>query len=82
MQEPPRNPQPQPIQQTTPDAQCSLSLVMIVKNESKHLKACLDTVYDIVDEIIILDSGSIDNTQKIAEDYGAKWCGIRTCTHL
>ena len=53
--------------------QSTVSLVMIVKNESKHLKACLDTVYDIVDEIIILDSGSTDNTRKIAEDYGVKW---------
>lgn len=51
----------------------TVSLVMIVKNESKHLKACLDTIHDIVDEIIILDSGSTDNTQMIAESYGAKW---------
>lgn len=51
----------------------TLSLVMIVKNEGKHLKHCLDTVYDIVDEIILLDSGSSDNTREIAEQYGAKW---------
>lgn len=51
----------------------TLSLVMILKNESKHLKACLDTIYDIVDEIIILDSGSTDHTKQIAEQYGAKW---------
>ena len=51
----------------------TLSLVMICKNESKHLKACLDTVHDIVDEIIVLDSGSTDNTRQIAESYGAKW---------
>ena len=46
---------------------------MICKNESKHLKACLETVHDIVDEIIVLDSGSTDNTRQIAESYGAKW---------
>ncbi|UZA17963.1 glycosyltransferase family 2 protein [Moraxella bovis] len=51
----------------------TLSLVMICKNESKHLKACLDTVHDLVDEIIVLDSGSTDDTRKIAEQYGAKW---------
>ncbi|OAV02089.1 MULTISPECIES: glycosyltransferase family 2 protein [Moraxella] len=51
----------------------TLSLVMICKNESKHLKACLDTVHDIADEIIILDSGSTDNTRQIAESFGAKW---------
>lgn len=53
--------------------QSTLSLVMIVKNEAKHLKACLKTVQDIVDEIIILDSGSTDNTEAIAQQYGAKW---------
>jgi glycosyltransferase involved in cell wall biosynthesis len=41
---------------------------MILKNESKHLAACLDTVSDIVDEIIILDSGSTDSTKEIAEN--------------
>lgn len=51
----------------------TLSLVMICKNESKHLSACLETVKDIVDEIIILDSGSTDQTQQIAEEYSAKW---------
>ena len=53
--------------------QSSLSLVMIVKNEGKHLEACLKTVQDIVDEIIILDSGSTDDTKAIALQYGAKW---------
>lgn len=51
----------------------TLSLVMIVKNEAKHLAACLDTVQDIVDEIILLDSGSSDQTQEIAQLYAAKW---------
>ncbi|WP_432481762.1 glycosyltransferase family 2 protein [Moraxella sp. ZY200743] len=51
----------------------TLSLVMITKNESKHLQSCLDTIHDIVDEIIILDSGSTDHTRQIAEQYGAKW---------
>ena len=51
----------------------TVSLVMIAKNESRHLAACLETVHDIVDELIILDSGSTDNTREIAEHYGAKW---------
>jgi len=50
-----------------------VSLVMIVKNEARHLEACLKTVKDIVDEIIILDSGSTDSTEAIAQQYGAKW---------
>lgn len=63
-------------QQTTLDAQMkqsTVSLVMIVKNEARHLAACLDTVKDLVDEIILLDSGSTDHTQDIAKSYGAKW---------
>jgi len=60
-----------PVDQT--EKKSTVSLVMIAKNESKHLAACLDTVYDLVDEIIILDSGSTDNTRTIAEQYGAKW---------
>lgn len=51
----------------------SLSLVMIVKNEAKHLENCLKTVHDLCDEIILLDSGSTDATREIGERYGAKW---------
>ncbi len=50
-----------------------LSVVMIVKNEAKHLADCLETVADIVDEIVMLDSGSSDETETIARQYGAKW---------
>ena len=41
--------------------------------EAADLAQCLDTVKDWVDEIIIVDSGSTDNTQEIAEQYGAKF---------
>ncbi|NEN75093.1 glycosyltransferase family 2 protein [Pelistega sp. NLN82] len=51
----------------------SLSVAMIVKNEEQDLTACLDTVKDWVDEIIIVDSGSTDNTPHIAQKYGAKF---------
>lgn len=50
----------------------SLSLTMIVKNEEKHLARCLESVKGIVDEIIIVDTGSIDQTKNIAQSYGAK----------
>src|SRR4051794_40673333 len=49
-----------------------LSLCMIVKNESKHLANCLESVEGVVDEIIIVDTGSTDDTVEIAKSYGAK----------
>jgi len=45
---------------------------MIVKNEEKMLAGCLDTVKDIADEIIIVDTGSTDGTVEIAKKYNAK----------
>lgn len=50
----------------------TLSLAMIVKDEEKWLATCLDSVKDIVDEIVIVDTGSTDRTKEIAESYGAK----------
>lgn len=42
---------------------------MIVKNESKVLSRCLDSVADLVDEIVIVDTGSDDDTKAIARLY-------------
>jgi len=49
-----------------------LSLCMIVKNEEKVLQRCLDSVYGIVDEIVIVDTGSTDSTKEIALKYTSK----------
>ena len=49
-----------------------LSLCMIVKNEEKFLAGCLESVKNIVDEIIIVDTGSTDKTIEIANSYNAK----------
>ncbi len=40
-----------------------ISLCMIVKNEEGTLYKCLDSVKDFVQEIIIVDTGSIDSTK-------------------
>jgi len=50
----------------------TLSLCMIVKNEEKNLEQCLKSVSGIMDEIIIIDTGSTDKTKQIAENFGAK----------
>jgi len=50
----------------------TLSVCMIVKNEEKHLVKCLKSIRDIVDEMIIVDTGSTDKTIDIARIFGAK----------
>ena len=50
----------------------TISLCMIVKNEERILKRCLDSVKDLVDEIVIVDTGSTDTTRQIAERYTDK----------
>ena len=45
---------------------------MIVKNEAAILSRCLDSVCDLMDEIIIVDTGSIDRTREIARQYTEK----------
>ena len=49
-----------------------LSLSMIVRDEESSIGACLQSVVDFVDEIVIVDTGSVDNTVSIAEEFGAK----------
>ena len=50
----------------------SISLCMIVKNEEKNLRPCVESLRGIYDELIIADTGSTDATKKIAAELGAK----------
>lgn len=45
------------------------SLCMIVKNEEAVLRECLDSIKELMDEIIIVDTGSTDGTKEIAAEY-------------
>lgn len=49
-----------------------ISLCMIVKNEEDVLERCINSVKNMIDEVIVVDTGSTDNTISIAEKLGAK----------
>ncbi len=49
-----------------------ISLCMIVKDERANLETCLNSVRDLVDEMIVVDTGSSDGTQEVATRFGAR----------
>ncbi len=46
-----------------------LSAVIITYNEEKNIGRCLESIKDLADEIIVVDSNSADNTEKICKNY-------------
>lgn len=50
----------------------TFSLCMIVRNEERTLKRCLDSVAGVFDEIVIVDTGSADRTKVVAKAYTDK----------
>ncbi len=50
----------------------TISLCMIVRNEEKNLAGCLGPLRDVVDEIVVVDTGSSDKTRQLAESLGAR----------
>ena len=50
----------------------TLSVCLIVRDEEQNLAECLKSVHDFADEIVVVDTGSTDNTVIIAESLGAK----------
>lgn len=49
-----------------------LSLCMIVKDEASRLPNCLASVQQVVDEMVVVDTGSTDQTAEIARNWGAQ----------
>src|SRR5438128_5043091 len=63
-------------QKTTP---MSISLCLMVRNEEEKLAACLQSAAGLVDETIVVDTGSTDGTRELASKLGARlfefpWC--------
>lgn len=56
----------------TPVERPRISLCMIMRDEEEHLARCLRSVEGVVDEIIIVDTGSVDRSIEIAESFGAQ----------
>jgi len=50
----------------------TLSVVQATFNEEANIKACLNSVKDIADEMIVVDESSVDKTREIAKKLGAK----------
>ncbi|OQP50635.1 hypothetical protein A4H97_01995 [Niastella yeongjuensis] len=50
----------------------AITAVIITKNEERNIKRCLDSLMPVVDEIIVVDSNSTDNTVAICQQAGAK----------
>lgn len=50
----------------------TLALSMIVRDAARMLPACLESVVSAVDEVVIADTGSADNTIAIAKEFGAR----------
>lgn len=48
-----------------------LSVVIITLNEEANIKACIESIKPIADEIVVVDSGSKDHTTEIAASLGA-----------
>jgi tetratricopeptide (TPR) repeat protein len=55
-----------------PARNLTISLCMIVKDEEEMLPGCLEPLRGVVDEMIVVDTGSSDRTVEIAESFGAK----------
>ncbi|PWU01031.1 MAG: glycosyltransferase family 2 protein [Bacteroidetes bacterium] len=51
----------------------SISVVIITLNEEKNIRRCLESVKDIADEIVVVDSLSTDQTKNICLEFGAKF---------
>jgi glycosyltransferase involved in cell wall biosynthesis len=57
----------------TREANARICLAMIVKNEIKNMRKCLESVKDVIDYWVICDTGSTDGTQQLIKDLMAEF---------
>jgi glycosyltransferase involved in cell wall biosynthesis len=50
-----------------------LSAVIITFNEEANLERCLTSLINVVDEIVVVDSFSSDNTKKVAQNFHVRF---------
>ncbi|GAB4413633.1 MAG: glycosyltransferase family 2 protein [Bacteroidia bacterium] len=50
----------------------AISAVIITRNEARHIVKCLDSLEDVVDEVVVVDSGSTDETIALCTARGAR----------
>ena len=50
----------------------TVSVLILTRNEEKHIRECIESCLPFADEIIVIDDGSTDQTVTIAENLGAK----------
>ena len=50
-----------------------LSVVIITFNEERNISRCLDSVKDIADDVVVVDSFSVDKTEQICKEKGARF---------
>lgn len=48
-----------------------LTAIVLTKNESKNIVACLESIKGFAERVVVVDSGSTDNTVELARDHGA-----------
>ncbi|MBR6438176.1 MAG: glycosyltransferase family 2 protein [Bacteroidales bacterium] len=50
-----------------------ISVVIITHNEERNILRCLNSVQDVADEIVVVDSGSTDKTEEICKSFNVKF---------
>jgi GT2 family glycosyltransferase/tetratricopeptide (TPR) repeat protein len=65
-------PIPEAEAKAVPAGRQRVSLCLIVKNEEANLPGCLLSAADLVDEVVVVDTGSTDQTKAVAQQFGAR----------